>query len=44
LTGSYSGGLYALAVCALISSVVSLFWLRIPHAVRLHGGTAVPAE
>jgi ACS family tartrate transporter-like MFS transporter len=33
LTGSFAGGLYALAACAIISAVVSLFWLRIPSAV-----------
>src|SRR5579862_1679446 len=33
LTGSYAGGLYALAVCALLSAVISLFWLRIPSAI-----------
>jgi ACS family tartrate transporter-like MFS transporter len=32
LTGSYAGGLYALAVFALASAVISLFWLRIPPA------------
>ncbi len=32
LTGSFAGGLYALAVCALASAVISLFWLRIPRA------------
>jgi MFS transporter, ACS family, tartrate transporter len=34
LTGSFAGGLYGLAVCALISSLVSLFWLRIPSAIQ----------
>ena len=33
LTGSFAGGLYALAACALASAVISLFWLRIPRAV-----------
>jgi len=33
LTGSFAGGLYALAVCALASAVISLFWLRIPPAI-----------
>jgi len=33
LTGSFAGGLYALAVCALASAVISLFWLRIPRAI-----------
>ena len=31
LSGSYAGGLYALAACALVSAVISLFWLRIPR-------------
>ncbi len=29
LTGSFAGGLYALALCTLLSAVVSLFWLNI---------------
>jgi len=33
LTGSFAGGLYALAACAVISALISLFWLRIPKAV-----------
>jgi ACS family tartrate transporter-like MFS transporter len=33
LTGSFAGGLYALAVCALASAAISLFWLRIPRAI-----------
>ena len=33
LTGSFAGGLYALAVCAVVSALISLFWLRIPSAV-----------
>jgi len=41
LTGSFAGGLYALAVCALISAVISLFWIRVPRAVPT--GTAAPA-
>jgi MFS transporter, ACS family, tartrate transporter len=31
-TGSFAGGLYALAVCSLISAMVSLFWIRVPRA------------
>jgi ACS family tartrate transporter-like MFS transporter len=31
LTGGYAGGLYALALCALASAVISLFWLHIPR-------------
>src|SRR6516225_3792780 len=33
LTGSFAGGLYALAICALVSAVISLFWLHIPSRV-----------
>ena len=29
LTGSFAGGLYALALCTLVSAVVSLFWLNL---------------
>ena len=31
LTGSFAGGLYGLACCALVSAVVALFWLHIPR-------------
>jgi len=44
LSGSYAGGLYALAVCALASAAISLFWLRIPRAVALGEEYPVPAE
>ncbi|MBV9373820.1 MAG: MFS transporter, partial [Alphaproteobacteria bacterium] len=37
LTGSFAGGLYALALCALVSAVISLVWLHIPRRV-------IPAE
>ena len=43
-SGSYAGGLYALAVCALISAFISLFWLRIPRAVVAGEEYPVPAE
>ena len=43
LTGSYAGGLYALALCALVSAVISLFWLHIPRAVARES-VAAPAE
>jgi MFS transporter, ACS family, tartrate transporter len=33
LTGSFAGGLYALAVCAAISAIVSLLWIRVPRTV-----------
>jgi MFS transporter, ACS family, tartrate transporter len=36
-TGSFAGGLYALAACALISAVVAAFWLHLPRR-------AVPEE
>ena len=33
LTGSFAGGLYALALCSLVSAAISLFWLHVPsHA------------
>jgi ACS family tartrate transporter-like MFS transporter len=44
LSGSYAGGLYALAVCALISAFISLFWLRIPRAVAPGEEYPLPAE
>jgi len=44
LSGSFAGGLYALAVCALASAVISLFWLRIPRAVAPSEEYPVPAE
>jgi ACS family tartrate transporter-like MFS transporter len=43
VTGSYAGGLYALALCALVSAVISLFWLHIPRAVARESVVA-PAE
>jgi MFS transporter, ACS family, tartrate transporter len=44
LTGSFSGGLYALALCALVSAVISLFWLHIPRPVVVPSEAAVLAE
>src|SRR6202011_1781986 len=44
LTGSFAGGLYALAVCALMSAIISLFWLRIPRAVAPGEEYPVPAQ
>ena len=44
LTGSFAGGLYALALCALVSAVISLFWLRIPSAIAATESVAAPAE
>ena len=44
LTGSFAGGLYALALCALVSAVISLFWLHIPRHVAAEEGMAALAE
>jgi ACS family tartrate transporter-like MFS transporter len=43
LTGSFAGGLYALALCALGSAVISLFWLHIPRRV-VPGEAVILAE
>ena len=44
LSGSYAGGLYALAACAVASSLISLFVLRIPSAVAAGEEYPLPAE
>jgi len=44
LSGSFAGGLYALAICALLSAIVSLFGLNIRNRVRESQGVAVLAE
>ena len=44
LSGSYAGGLYALAACAVASSLISLFVLRIPSAVAAGDEYPLPAE
>ncbi len=44
LTGSFAGGLYALALCALFSAMISLLWLRIPSAIAAAESVAAPAE
>ena len=44
LSGSYAGGLYALAACAVVSGLISLFVLRIPRAVAPGEEYPVPAE
>ncbi len=41
LTGSFAGGLYALAICALVSAVVSLIGLNIPNRVREPRGATI---
>ncbi|MGH6677445.1 MAG: MFS transporter, partial [Bradyrhizobium sp.] len=40
LTGSFAGGLYGLALCALVSAVVALFWLHIPRQTEATSKTA----
>jgi ACS family tartrate transporter-like MFS transporter len=44
ITGSYAGGLYALAAFALMSAIVSAFWLDIPRRVARAAPVAVAAE
>ena len=44
LSGSFAGGLYALALCALASAVISLFWLHIPGRVAPTERLAATAE
>jgi ACS family tartrate transporter-like MFS transporter len=44
VTGSFAGGLYALAVCALISAVISLFWIRVPRTVATGAAATAAAE
>src|ERR1700733_6146023 len=43
-TGSFAGGLYALAGFALVSAIVSAFWLRIPNPAARGDMASVPAE
>jgi len=44
MTGSFAGGLYALAVCSLISALVSLFWIRVPRTATTGTAATVAAE
>jgi MFS transporter, ACS family, tartrate transporter len=44
LTGNFAGGLYSLAVCALGSALVSLFWLRVPKTAPRATVAAAAAE
>ena len=44
LTGSFAGGLYALALCALMSAVISLFWLQMPRRIVAPSQAALLAE
>jgi ACS family tartrate transporter-like MFS transporter len=43
-TGSFSGGLYALACFSLMSAVISALWLRIPNPAARGELASVPAE
>jgi MFS transporter, ACS family, tartrate transporter len=43
-TGSFAGGLYALAGFALLSAIVSALWLRIPNPAARQEMAGVPAE
>jgi MFS transporter, ACS family, tartrate transporter len=43
-TDSFAGGLYALAGFALVSAVISAFWLNIEKPAGLGESTAAPAE
>jgi ACS family tartrate transporter-like MFS transporter len=42
LTGSFAGGLYALAACSLASAIISLFWIKVPNRQTI--AAAAPAE
>jgi MFS transporter, ACS family, tartrate transporter len=43
-TGSFAGGLYALAALALMSAIISALWLHIPrHVVPREIGEILPA-
>ncbi|HWB51976.1 MAG TPA: MFS transporter [Stellaceae bacterium] len=44
LTGSFAGGLYALAICALVSAVVSLLWIRVPRTTASAAAAPATAE
>ena len=44
ITGSFAGGLYCLAAFALMSAVVSAFWLDIPSRTAIRAQAAAPAE
>jgi MFS transporter, ACS family, tartrate transporter len=44
MTGNFVGGLYALAVCALVSAIVSLCWLRVPRTIPAGASATAAAE
>jgi hypothetical protein len=43
-SGSFAGGLYALAGFALLSAIVSALWLSIPNPAARQEMAGVPAE
>jgi ACS family tartrate transporter-like MFS transporter len=43
-TGSFAGGFYAMAVCCIVSAIVSLFWLNIPRQITGRERLAAAAE
>ncbi len=43
-TGSFAGGLYALAALSLLSAVVSALWLNIPNPAAADAMASAPAE
>jgi ACS family tartrate transporter-like MFS transporter len=43
-TGSFAGGLYTLAAFALISAVISLFWLNLKHPATARAAAAAAAD
>jgi hypothetical protein len=43
-SGSFAGGLYALAGFALLSAIVSALWLSIPNPAARQDMAGVPAE
>ena len=44
MTGSYSGGLYGLAVFTGVSTLIAAFALHIPRRIPLRGSVSVAAE
>jgi ACS family tartrate transporter-like MFS transporter len=43
-TGSFAGGLYTLGAFALVSAVISLFWLNLRHPAAEQSRVGAPAE
>ncbi len=43
-TGSFAGGLYALAACSLISAVVAALWLHLPRRAAAEERLGIAAE